>query len=611
MRRIPPILLSAVVCATMCPGSARAADEAGASSFAGAKKRYRAHAWSLEEIPVPKVEPKPSANLPSVPDAGSGDAALVFPVTGFDVTGNTLLLPSRIDEVLKPYVKADASIADVQAARDALAKAYDGDGFLTVDVRLPQQTIGDGRVRIDVVENRLGDVTLRNDGVKWFGDDGVRRDLPHVVPGAILRREDLAADLAGANGNPDRVVHAPIPSAGKEPRTTDLTVEVEDRIPLHGSVDFNNEYTPGSPTTRLVTNLSYANLWDLGHVASVFYQFAPDYRFPDVQIYSGTYQAPMPWDREQSVVGYVVSTRTRTDLVNAPGLSAAGSSLDAGGRYFAPLPAIPGVEGFTHTGSFGLDRKEIENGLFAPAIRIRTPITYMPFAASYTANLLTPQTFTTMQLGLSFNFAGMVDGGSKTTFQINRGGVNDLNPVNGTYQIFTGSMNTMLRVPAILETLAAGRWIEHAPTTKSFAEDWTLAAVIRGQAASQPLVSTEQFAAGGVQTVRGYLQSEVIGDDAFNVQAELRTPFFRNFLGGWLSERAQLCVFYDGAQLYTLPTRPDQAVPSQDIQSFGVGVRAGFFDRIRAEFYVAHPRTPTLYTGNSMWRYHFLVSAGF
>jgi hemolysin activation/secretion protein len=628
--RPPRFVLALLVCASLPSGPSQAADEAGASSFAGAKKRYAPRAYAPEEIPVPKVEPKTPTNLPSVPDAGPGDSALVFPVTAYEVSGNTLLLPSKIDEALKPYVKEKATIADVQAARDALAKAYDADGFLTVDVQLPQQTIGDGQVRIDVVENRLGEVSIKNDGVKWFSDDLVRRDTPHLVPGAMLRREDLASDLDAANRNPDRTVRQPVPSAGKTPGTTDLALEVEDRIPLHGSLNFNNQYAAGSPTTRMITNLAYANLWGLEHSASVSYQFAPDYRYPDVQIYSATYAAPMPWNREQNVFGYFVNSNTTTNIPNTENLLGVdGRSLTAGARYVAPFPGIQGFEGFSHSGSFGADYKEVTNRIFLrsdPQFELLPPlpITYIPFTASYNANVLTPQTFTAVQLGMSFNFAGMVGGGSKTSFQRNRGGVTELNPVNGTYQIFTGSLNYTLRLPALLETLSAGRLIEMTRPTKAFTEDWTFNVVMRGQAASQPLIPTEQFAAGGVQTVRGYLQSELLGDEAINVQAELRTPFFRNFLGGYLSERAQLCLFYDGAELYTLSTRPDQSIPSQDMQSVGLGVRAGFFETVQAEFFIAHPRVSTLgegelnssgtgigVTGKHMWRYEFQVIVGF
>jgi hemolysin activation/secretion protein len=318
----------------------------------------------------------------------------------------------------------------------------------------------------------------------------------------------------------------------------------------------------------------------------------------------------MPWNPEQSLFGYFVKSDTGNSVTSAPGLGVTGKGLNAGFRFLSPLPDYWFVDGFTHNASFGADRKDVENAIIAPTARIITPITYIPFSAGYNANLITDNTFTGVRLGLSFNFGGMTPGGSKTDFQINRGGVRANNPVNGTYQIFSGSINYTLRLPALLQTLAAGELIPLPQPKKGFADDWTFNFVMRGQWASQPLISTEQFAAGGVDTVRGYLESEAFGDNAFNVQAELRTPYFRNFLGGYVREAAQLCLFYDGAQLYTLNTGTGP-VPSQDLQGVGVGVRASFFDHVQAQFFVAHARTPTFDTGDSEWRYYFQVSAGF
>jgi hemolysin activation/secretion protein len=46
----------------------------------------------------------------------------------------------------------------------------------------------------------------------------------------------------------------------------------------------------------------------------------------------------------------------------------------------------------------------------------------------------------------------------------------------------------------------------------------------QGQLADQPLVSSEQFSLGGLDTVRGYLESEALGDYGVAGTAELRSP---------------------------------------------------------------------------------------
>ena len=47
---------------------------------------------------------------------------------------------------------------------------------------------------------------------------------------------------------------------------------------------------------------------------------------------------------------------------------------------------------------------------------------------------------------------------------------------------------------------------------------------VQGQASDKPLVNSEQFSAGGLGTVRGYLESEELGDNGILGSVELRTP---------------------------------------------------------------------------------------
>jgi hemolysin activation/secretion protein len=46
----------------------------------------------------------------------------------------------------------------------------------------------------------------------------------------------------------------------------------------------------------------------------------------------------------------------------------------------------------------------------------------------------------------------------------------------------------------------------------------------QGQVSDQPLVSSEQLSLGGLDTVRGYLESEVLGDFGGSATVELRSP---------------------------------------------------------------------------------------
>ena len=600
--------------------TARAFDD-GAATFESGARLYRKQLPRLEDIPVPHVEvERPAGQAPAKAESGPK-----FEIRSFEVRGNTLLAPTQIDAVLTRFEGKDKSIDDVQSARDALQNLYSREGFITVAVTIPQQTVAEGTIRLQVIEARLGDVEIENPGIHWYSDSDIAERTPHLRPGAILRREDVASDLMKANTSPDLQVR-PVMKPGSKPDTVDLTLDVEDRIPLHATVEIDNDRPPGSPETRAQAQVSYLNLWDLGHEGSFFYQTAVSSNPEDVKIYGGTYRAPMPWSDRQSLFYYVVKSDTTSEVVGGAGISLFGKGLTMGLRYQAALPDLPEIPWFHHTVSLGIDRKDVENDLQQPPAppppgeppppptpAIVTPIKYLPLSLAYSFNIDTSQSQTYFQTGLYAIQSGWIQGGSRRDFQKNRGGTDDLsNPVDGNVQIVRLNFNELMRIPALLQTLAAGRFISFPEPTSSLADDWTVQLTARGQWASEPLISTEQYAAGGLDSVRGYLQSEKFGDNAVNTQLELRTPFWNpQWSGKPLPARVQLLGYFDAAELYTKNPGESQR-DVYELQGIGLGLQASFFDWLTARLYASHPMT-----GNENHaerqdpRLNFEVSAGF
>ena len=93
-----------------------------------------------------------------------------------------------------------------------------------------------------------------------------------------------------------------------------------------------------------------------------------------------------------------------------------------------------------------------------------------------------------------------------------------------------------------------------------------------GQIADQPLISNEQYPAGGMESVRGYKESEEMGDSAFHGMIELSAPDLAPHFG--LGERFQIIpyTFYDFAALWVKEPLPGQDA-AMDLQGTGVGIR--------------------------------------
>jgi len=601
-----------LACLLLALGGAPAAAD-GAWSFEAARSLYGVKTLRPEDVPVPEVVVDESFELPR----GVGDGPEIE-VKSYEVVGATLIAPSEVQALLRPYLGKGRYMSDIQKAREALQAEYDARGFDTVAVSLPQQTLLDGRVRLEVIEARIGAVRVENPGIDWYSEAGVRKATPHLRPGALVRKEDLEEDMFRANRPRDRRV-TPVRQAGQEPGTYDVELKVDDRIPVHGSVEWNNYRTPGTPDQRMNVRASYENLWQLEHELAVQYSFVPTTgdEFDDVQVWVLSYAAPNPWRESDRLFAYAAWSDTASVLPTQAAINSLGQGFTSGARYHLGLP-LPWLEWdwYQHGLLLGVDYKSIENALVEGVNTIRTPIRYLPWSVVYQGTVVRPHGFASVSAGVDFHFADTLGSGdSKEDFQNNRGGIRDDNVVDGDYAIYRGDLDTVLRLPALLRTLAEGRFLELPPPRVPLEDDAALALSLSGQYANEPLVSTEQFPLGGRYSVRGYLEGEGFGDHGWDAQVELRTPALRGFLGGFLGEKIQGLAFYDVGEIFLRSTTKNEGIDAEGrLQGLGVGTRASLLDTpygsVSGEAFLA---LPTIETQNTKRTPHlfFQVRAEF
>jgi hemolysin activation/secretion protein len=118
----------------------------------------------------------------------------------------------------------------------------------------------------------------------------------------ILNSLTFQAQLNQANANQDRQIY-PVIEPGPDPGTSDLTLEVKDRLPLHAKMELNNESSPGTPDLRVNSSAVYNNLWQQDQSMGVQYSFSPEqlkvghewnfYDLPSVANYSTFYRIPL------------------------------------------------------------------------------------------------------------------------------------------------------------------------------------------------------------------------------------------------------------------------------------------------------------------------------
>ena len=166
---------------------------------------------------------------------------------------------------------------------------------------------------------------------------------------------------------------------------------------------------------------------------------------------------------------------------------------------------------------------------------------------------------TTLDLGVSF-LLRFIGGTDATQFAVKRAGADP------NFSIFKPSLYRQQLLPG----------------------NWTLTAKIDGQIASGPLISNEQYGAGGLDSVRGYTESERLGDNGVHGSLELRTPQLLNKMTPGISQ-SYLYVFQDYARVRTLDPLPAQIT---GYRLLGSGLGAHFkFRNLTADVDGAHAET--------------------
>jgi hemolysin activation/secretion protein len=135
--------------------------------------------------------------------------------------------------------------------------------------------------------------------------------------------------------------------------------------------------------------------------------------------------------------------------------------------------------------------------------------------------------------------------------------------------------------------------------------DFSLLAKLDGQLTDQPLISNEQYSAGGVESVRGYHESEASGDNALHGVFELAAPNLLKKVG---ADRFSLSpyLFFDGAGLWL-----KEPLPGQDsfvgLSGAGFGARGTLFGSLdyQTDYGFALRDTNRTQTGDSYL--HFKV----
>lgn len=479
-------------------------------------------------------------------------AALQFDILEFEIEGNTRLKPTQVEAAVMPFMGEKRDMAAIEGARAALEKAYQNAGYLTVFVDVPEQRIDGGVVRLAVLEGRVDRLYVT--GSRYFDQGRIRAMATELAEGTVPNFNVVQQQVAALSQTPERRVQ-PVLRPGREPGTVEAELKVTDRLPLGGSVELNNAASAGTEALRAAVNLHYDNLFQRDHSLSLTALTAP----------------MQPSQSKVLVLNYLVplgdgdslsfsAVNSSSDIDSLGGTRVLGKGTTLGLRYGINRVGSNAAHGL----SLGLDVKDLQEDVLTSVGTIGSPLRYAPLQAAYNGSWWGE--WGQQQLNASATF------GLRPVWRQTR---NDCQLADGSFGVADQFACKRRGADGGFTTIK----LDWRGSTRVGAAEWALR--VAGQIANQPLVSAEQFAVGGADSVRGYAESAVSADYGVLASLELRSrnlapALLKSFDGAPLPPFTELVFFGFGDVARVALIEPEPGQPHRStLLGTGVGVRLG------------------------------------
>ncbi len=417
-----------------------------------------------------KAEAPAEAQLEEVP----------FFVETINITGNTAIPTQELRPIAAPHENKELRLSEVKKIAEDLTDYYRSKGYITSRCFIPAQKLESKILEIRVLEGKLGNVEVQ--GNRYFQKANISRFLK-IPQGGVIRYEDLKRDVYTMNLHPDREVKAVI-LPGKELGTSDLLLDVKDNFPLHIGGEINNFGTELTGEERYSVSLRHNNLFGYDDIFVSRMQFGEEVFAVGLQ-----YALPVgPWDTQVGAAFNYTDVSIGGDF----------SILDIAGEAFRysiffnqPFLDTQHID-LTWTGSF--ESKDINNTILGQPSStddlrmLHTGINIDEIDSHGRMFIVNDLTFGLDALGAS----------TDNDPRVSRQGA------GGSFFKYNGSLN---RIHPVVDSTTL---------------------YLRGtaQLSGDKLVSAEQYDIGGIYSVRGYPQSDYLGDYGYGGSAELRVPMY-------------------------------------------------------------------------------------
>ncbi len=499
--------------------------------------------------PGPTERPAPSLELPQVPAPSPAEglaSGVRLRVERFEITGSTVFGADELARAVAPFTGRELQTEGLLAARDAVTRLYVDAGYVTSGAVLPDQNPVGGVVRLGVVEGKLASVEVS--GGSHFRQGFFASRLLRAGRAPLHMQElEQALRLLQRDTLIERVDAVLQP--GKERGESRLVLNVHEGHRYHLGLEGSNERSPAIGSWGGSVDASFFNPIGWGEGVLAHGEFSEG-----LQDYEGRVEAPItPWDTRASLHYQWVKTK----IVESPFDQLHIESREQTWGLELEQPVFRDDLDDLRIGLIGelrkLDTEVLGFGFcFEPEAGFSNPVSHCkgPRATVLRGQATWTRRTQVDALALRSLLSVGIDALGATTY-------GDSNLADGRF----------------VSWLAQAQWAHLLPHAL---RDSQLVVRADLQLSNEPLLSFERFAIGGLTTVRGYRENQLVTDDGAIGSVEVRVPLWHDALG---RHRIEIVPFMDVGYGWN-----DGAIPKGNLLwSFGIGLRVQPIDHASGE----------------------------
>jgi hemolysin activation/secretion protein len=478
-----------------------------------------------------------------------------FKLQGVVFEDNTVFSDQKLDAIAKDFVGKKVTLAELEELRYRLTRHYTDHGYINSGVVLkPGQVVDDGVVIYQVWEGRLDEV--RVNGTGRLRPDYVR-DRVWPDPESPFNIQFLQERFQLLLRDPliERLNGELLP--GTEPGSATLDLEVTRSRPYELSFGVDNHRPPSTGAVQVYAASVLRNLSGYGDALDLWIGFSNG----DKEVFSG-------YAVDEIFAGYSIPITAHDS------------------RFFLRFGRSDRAVVEQPLEDLDIESETLswELGLLHPVHRSLRRTVTLGIALARREN----QTFL---LGVPFPFSPGAedDGESRVTVLrlsqelLDRTAEHAL-ALRSTLSFGIDAFGTTVHNQDLPDSQFFA-WLGQAQYARRLGE-WGALLILRGdvQLANDKLLDLERFAVGGVRTVRGYRENELVRDNGYAVSTEFRYPVWKGGKKSLLGNLLQIAAFTDFGTAWNKGERKHRDY----LFSVGLGLLWSPLPQIYTELYLAH-----------------------